>query len=118
MASLTAAERRRRNMETQRLLSNQFSRWVVENPEASDRFPSSGHLVFQLDLPPGCPRAMMEQAEAFNQWAMTLARHQQRPGTEMVVVRCTPRPLIAATPDDLEEVLDTSPCDQFAEVLA
>ena len=62
--------------ETQRLLSSEFSKFVLSHPEVEEQIPEGALLVFNL-----------EDNIEFNEWAMDTAHSQKEVNQQLVVVK-------------------------------
>jgi hypothetical protein len=61
--------------ELQRILSAEFSKYVLSHPEMDEQIPDGAQIVFNITNNP-----------EFNEWAMRIARLQQQPNQPIVIV--------------------------------
>lgn len=61
--------------ELQRILSAEFSKYVLSHPEIDEQIPDGAQIIFN-----------MENNPEFNDWAFSIARSQQESNQPMVVI--------------------------------
>ncbi len=69
---------RRRFLEKNRMLVNEFDKYILEHPEFADQFPNNALVVMQID-----------GDEEFNHWAREMAHGAAETNTPVVYVTIT-----------------------------
>lgn len=67
-------------------LGRDFDQKVLDDPEFAGSLPRHAHIVFQLDVGQADQGAMLNEAQAFNEWSQELAQINHEPGQPLVTV--------------------------------